>query len=471
MAAPGRLDHLEVVVRAQRLLDDHPPAGRHRRRGGVDDEEHAHDGAGYRSCRATPSGDWPAEIERLPGLSAPGRVAGAGRAREACRVPRRGLLGPPGARLRRPRGTRARARARARGPRCEPHRPGLHRRPVGRLAVRGDAPGRLREPADVGRARRRAPAHRRVRRGRGAVRPAGQQADARGARPVPAVLRARARAARPGARDRRRSARSPTRRCGRCCGPTAWRCRAPGRSSGTAWRWRRPGRRSSAASTRASRTRSPASSPSRCSTRCSRAARESVHQRDELDGAVDHRDPPEHARDRDPQGAIRRPDREVRTHLGARDRRSPISGTAKSQSMLPSSWWAMVPGTQIIPTHTSDVAIARLSGRPTQSVNAGTISMPPPTPRKPDSSPAIVPMTTRRPRPVRSSWSAGCTSGSEPVPVRYAVKPIESGGEHHLHVPLARDRVRRERADRGERHARGAGAPARRRGRSVPRAS
>ena len=48
----------------------------------------------------------------------------------------------------------------------------------------------------------------------------------------------------------------------------------------------------------------------------------------------------------------------------------------------------IVPGMQTRPTQTSDVAIARFSGRPTQFVNAGTMTMPPPTPRKPERPPA-----------------------------------------------------------------------------------
>ena len=70
---------------------------------------------------------------------------------EAGVVPRRGVLGPPGARLRRPARPAADRRARARGARREPDRPGVHRRPVGRLALRVAAPDRVREPADVGR--------------------------------------------------------------------------------------------------------------------------------------------------------------------------------------------------------------------------------------------------------------------------------------------------------------------------------
>ena len=60
------------------------------------------------------------------------------------------LLGSAGARVRRPRGPGAGRRARAGRARRQPHRPGVHRRPLGRLAVRGAAPRRLRQPADVG---------------------------------------------------------------------------------------------------------------------------------------------------------------------------------------------------------------------------------------------------------------------------------------------------------------------------------
>ena len=44
----------------------------------------------------------------------------------------------------------------------------------------------------------------------------------------------------------------------------------------------------------------------------------------------------------------------------------------------------MVPGMAKTPTHTSDVAIAVLSGSPTSSVKAGTITIPPPMPSRPE---------------------------------------------------------------------------------------
>ena len=77
---------------------------------------------------------------RLPPLPAPGRVARAGRAREARGVPRLEVLGPADPGLRRPRRARARARSRAGGARREPDRARVHRRPLGRLPVRRAAP-------------------------------------------------------------------------------------------------------------------------------------------------------------------------------------------------------------------------------------------------------------------------------------------------------------------------------------------
>ena len=66
---------------------------------------------------------------------------------EAGRVSRRDVLGAPGARLRRSVGAGADRRAGAGGARGQPHRPGVHRRPFGRLALRLAASTRLREPS------------------------------------------------------------------------------------------------------------------------------------------------------------------------------------------------------------------------------------------------------------------------------------------------------------------------------------
>ena len=153
-----------------------------------------------RACRTVPrSAMLDRRDRRVPRLPAPGRVARAGRAREAGLVPRRGLLGPPGPRVRRPA-----ARILLLG--LAPAAHGGNR--TGRVFTgdrSGDwlfarAPsGRAREPADVGAGRRRA-ARSRDAYVAAAVRcaPPRQQADARGARPLPAVPRARARAARAG---------------------------------------------------------------------------------------------------------------------------------------------------------------------------------------------------------------------------------------------------------------------------------
>ena len=201
----------------------------------------------------------------LRGLPAAGHLARAGGPREAGGVRRGELLGPPDRRLGRPGADDPGRRPRAGRPRRQPHRPGLHRRPVGRLAVRLAAPGRPGQPADLGPRRRRAAADR-----------------------APAWWR------RCGARRRRTSRRprsaTPARRgssarCGCCC-PGCGRWSASAASAGTprCARWPRPGCRSrgrgrssatrsrcelpatspcSAATTPRSRTPSPAGSPSR----------------------------------------------------------------------------------------------------------------------------------------------------------------------------------------------------------------
>ena len=74
---------------------------------------------------------------RVPSLPAAGRVARAGRPREGRPVPRRDVLGPAGAGVRRSRCADPAGRAGAGGARRQPDRAGLHRRRLGRLPVRG----------------------------------------------------------------------------------------------------------------------------------------------------------------------------------------------------------------------------------------------------------------------------------------------------------------------------------------------
>ena len=94
---------------------------------------------------------------RLPGLSPAGRLAGGGRAVKRRLLPR---LRPTGA-ARSPGFGPADAADRRRRPgagraRRQPHRPGVHRRPQRRLALRRAAPGRSGQPADRDARRRRA---------------------------------------------------------------------------------------------------------------------------------------------------------------------------------------------------------------------------------------------------------------------------------------------------------------------------
>ena len=154
-------------ARARRRQALRPAGGRRLRRGSC--------GRTFREARASSR----ARDHHLPPLSAPGRVARAGRAREAGRVRERGVLGPARPGLRRSRRARLRPRARARGARRQPHRPRVHGRPLGRLAVRLAPPDRVRQPADVVARGRRPRAARRVRRGRGPVRATREPAAAR----------------------------------------------------------------------------------------------------------------------------------------------------------------------------------------------------------------------------------------------------------------------------------------------------
>ena len=125
----------------------------------------------------------------------------------------------PARRLRRPGGAAGDRRPGPGRPRRQPHRPDVHRRPLRRLALRGPAPGRLRQPARVGAPRRRAAPARRLRHRGRPLRAAGQQADAGGARQLPPLPGARAGAAR--ALPGRSSPSAPSAGTGSCAPPRA----------------------------------------------------------------------------------------------------------------------------------------------------------------------------------------------------------------------------------------------------------
>ncbi len=129
------------------------------------------------------------DVVDLPSLPSIGRVAGAGRAGEGGALRRPGVLGEAGPRLGRSGRGRADPRAGTRRPRWEPHGQDLHRRPQRRFPVRVVASHRLREPGHLGVEGRRAPAAGRLHRRREPVRTSREQADAGGARPLPAVPR------------------------------------------------------------------------------------------------------------------------------------------------------------------------------------------------------------------------------------------------------------------------------------------
>jgi hypothetical protein len=129
----------------------------------------------------------------LPDVPAARRLARRGGGGEAGRLPRRGVLVAWRTRVRRPQGERARARSRAGRARREPHRTDVHRRPLRRLVVPGDAPGGLRQPAHVGEPGRRPAPHGRLGHLGRQVRAAGQPPAAGRARRLPAVPAARAR--------------------------------------------------------------------------------------------------------------------------------------------------------------------------------------------------------------------------------------------------------------------------------------
>ena len=112
-------------------------AGRGQRgRGGGPGRRGGHAG---RTCRASVG---------LPRLPAPGRLARGGGRRAPPLVPRRALLGPPHSRLGIGPAATADRGPRARGPRREPYRPDLHRRPQRRFPFRVAVPVRMGGKAD-----------------------------------------------------------------------------------------------------------------------------------------------------------------------------------------------------------------------------------------------------------------------------------------------------------------------------------
>ena len=116
---------------------------------------------------------------RLRRLPAPAPLLRAHRAREEGGPPRRHLLGPAGAGLRRSGRAPAAGRAGAGRARRQPDRARVHRRRLGRLPRRRAARRRLREHRHLAQRGRRADPARRLHPGRRALRAPRQQADAR----------------------------------------------------------------------------------------------------------------------------------------------------------------------------------------------------------------------------------------------------------------------------------------------------
>jgi hypothetical protein len=139
---------------------------------------------------------------RLPALPAAGLLARAGGARAPRGVRAGGVLGASRAGLRRPGRAPAAVGARAGGPWRQSHRADVHRRPLGRLPLRGAVALRAGEPADLDGAGGRPTPRRDVGERRGPLRATREPSDTGRARRVPALERRRAGSAAEGARDR-----------------------------------------------------------------------------------------------------------------------------------------------------------------------------------------------------------------------------------------------------------------------------
>ena len=152
-------------------------------------------------CDRVAAASWKAWPRRSPTAGA-ARGWSPGVSRWRVSVERRspgGVLGAPGARLRRPLGEAGAARARACGARRQSHRAHVHGGSLGRLPLQRAVAGRRGEPARLACARRRAAAQRGWVDGGCPLRPAGEPPVPAGARALPALEPARARAAEAGA--------------------------------------------------------------------------------------------------------------------------------------------------------------------------------------------------------------------------------------------------------------------------------
>src|ERR671930_960264 len=104
---------------------------------------------------------------------------------------------------------------------------------------------------------------------------------------------------------------------------------------------------------------------------------------------------------------------------------TPIASEAKiAQSMCPSAQWTTVPGIAITAIVTSEVPSARFKGIPIHTVKAGTITIPPPTPSRPETNPAPSPTAAYFHPGVRPRTQG--VDGSDPRATRTAVPPIRT---------------------------------------------